>query len=208
MVRFDLAADPSNLNPLFLHQDASSVEQQIARLLFEPFADIDARGRPVPALLARLPTRANGDLSADGRTIVYRLRREARWSDGVPVTSSYVLFTLRAILDPRNPVPSLGGRSCCRYTISPMGPADQRPVEITTAVLVYTATPLTEDVEVTGTVSAVLFAATSARDTDWTVKLVDVHPDGGAINIADGILRARYRDSLSAPSLLDPGRLY
>jgi len=109
MVRFDLAADPSNLNPLFLHQDASSVEQQIARLLFEPFADIDARGRPVPALLARLPTRANGDLSADGRTIVYRLRREARWSDGVPVTSSDVLFTLRAILDPRNPVPSREG---------------------------------------------------------------------------------------------------
>ena len=112
------------------------------------------------------------------------------------------------IYDPRAPTLSLGGRSCCRYLISPMGPADQRPVEITNGVLVYTTPPLPENLEVTGPVTAVLFAATTARDTDWTVKLVDVYPDGRAINIADGILRARYRKSISAPELLEPGGIY
>ncbi len=108
-VRFDLAADPSNLNPLFLHQDAASVEQQVARLSFEPFIDFDQNGREIPQLLLRVPTVANGDLSRDGRTIVYRLRPQVRWSDGVPVTSDDVLFTLQAILDPRNPVQSREG---------------------------------------------------------------------------------------------------
>ena len=108
-VRFDLAADPSSLNPLFLHPDAASVEQQLARLAFEPFIDLDQAGRPVPALLARIPTRANGGISRDGRTITYVLRPNMRWSDGRPVTSADVLFTLHAILDPRNPVRSHEG---------------------------------------------------------------------------------------------------
>lgn len=108
-VRFDLAADPTNLNPLFLHPDAASVEQQIARLLFEPFIDLDPHGRPVPELLTQIPTLADGGLSADNRTIVYHLRANVRWSDGVPVTSADVLFTLHAILDPRNPVRSHEG---------------------------------------------------------------------------------------------------
>jgi peptide/nickel transport system substrate-binding protein len=108
-VRFDLAADPANLNPLFLHQDSASVEQQVARLAFEPFVDLDERGRPTPELLDRIPTVENGGLSRDGRTIVYHLRPGVRWSDGVPVTSADVLWTLRAILDPRNPVPSREG---------------------------------------------------------------------------------------------------
>jgi peptide/nickel transport system substrate-binding protein len=108
-VRFDLAADPANLNPLFLHQDASSVEQQVARLSFEPFIDLDRNGKQIPALLARIPTLENGDLSPDGRTIVYRLRPGVRWTDGVPVSADDVLWTLRAILDPNNPVPSHEG---------------------------------------------------------------------------------------------------
>ncbi len=108
-VRFDLAADPRNLNPLFLNPDAASVEQQLARLAFEPFVDLDARGRPQPELLQAIPSRANGGLSADGRTIRYRLRRNVLWSDGRPVTAVDVLFTLRAILDPRNPVRSHEG---------------------------------------------------------------------------------------------------
>ncbi len=107
--RFDLAADPANLNPLFLHQDAASVEQQAARLAFEPFIDLDPRGRPIPELLSRIPTVANGDVSPDGRTIVYRLRPQVRWSDGVPVTAHDVLWTLHAIDDPANPVPSREG---------------------------------------------------------------------------------------------------
>ncbi len=108
-VRFDLAADPANLNPLFLHQDSASVEQQVARLAFEPFIDLDERGRLRPELIIRIPSVSNGDLSRDGRTIVYRLRPQARWSDGVALTSDDVLWTLRAILDPRNPVPSHEG---------------------------------------------------------------------------------------------------
>lgn len=108
-VRFDLAADPTNLNPLFLHQDASSVEQQVARLAFLPFIDLDAQGRLVPELIARVPTIENGDISADGRTIVYHLRPNVRWSDGVAVTSQDVLWTLHAILDPNTPVPSREG---------------------------------------------------------------------------------------------------
>jgi peptide/nickel transport system substrate-binding protein len=109
VLHFDLAADPSTLNPLFLHADAASVEQQLARLSFEPFVDLDAAGRPVPALLAVIPSRANGGLSADGRTIVYHLRPNVLWSDGIAVTSDDVLYTLHAILDPRNPVRSREG---------------------------------------------------------------------------------------------------
>jgi peptide/nickel transport system substrate-binding protein len=108
-LRFDISSDPRNLNPLFLTPDAASVEEQLARLAFEPFIDLDGRGRPHPALLAEIPTRANGDLSADGRTIRYRLRSGVEWSDGLPVTAADVLFTLRAILDPRNPVRSHEG---------------------------------------------------------------------------------------------------
>ena len=108
-VRFAIAADPQTLDPLFAHADANSVEQQLARLAFEPFIDIDAHGRAVPVLLARIPTVANGDLSRDGRTIVYHLRRGVRWQDGVPVTASDVLFTLHAIVDPRNPIGSREG---------------------------------------------------------------------------------------------------
>jgi peptide/nickel transport system substrate-binding protein len=108
-IRFDLAADPANLNPLFLHQDAASVEQQVARLAFLPFLDLDGKGRLIPELLTRVPTVENGDVSADGRTIIYHLRRSVRWSDGVPVTSQDVLWTLRAIMDPNNPVPSREG---------------------------------------------------------------------------------------------------
>ncbi|MBV8637267.1 MAG: peptide ABC transporter substrate-binding protein [Candidatus Eremiobacteraeota bacterium] len=108
-VRFDLAADPASLNPLFLHPDASSVEQQVARLSFEPFIDLDAAGHPVPALLDRIPTLENGGVSGDGRTIIYHLRRNVHWSDGALVTSGDVLYTLHAILDPRNPVRSREG---------------------------------------------------------------------------------------------------
>jgi peptide/nickel transport system substrate-binding protein len=108
-VRFDVAADPANLNPLFAHADAGNVEQQLAHLVFEPFYDLDARGRPVPELLTVVPTLENGGISRDGRTLVYHLRPNARWSDGVPVSARDVLFTLRAILDRRNPVPSREG---------------------------------------------------------------------------------------------------
>ena len=108
-VRFALAADPQSLNPLFAHVDANSVEQQVARLAFEPFIDIDEHGVPVPVLLERIPTVQNGGLSRDGRAITYRLRAGARWQDGVPVTAHDVVWTLHAILDERNAVRSRAG---------------------------------------------------------------------------------------------------
>jgi len=109
IVRFALAADPQTLNPLFAHVDAASVEQQVARLAFEPFIDVDEHGRMVPVLLARIPTVANGGLARDGRTITYHLRPGVRWHDGVAVTSRDVVWTVHAILDDRNPVRSRAG---------------------------------------------------------------------------------------------------
>jgi peptide/nickel transport system substrate-binding protein len=108
-VRFALAADPQTLDPLFAHVDANSVEQQVARLAFEPFVDVDERGRAVPVLLDRIPTAENGGRARDGRTIVYHLRRGVRWHDGVEVTAHDVVWTLHAILDDRNPVRSRAG---------------------------------------------------------------------------------------------------
>jgi len=108
-VRFAIAADPQTLDPLFAHADANSVEQQVARLAFEPFIDIDEHGRAIPVLLDRIPSAANGGISRDGRTIVYHLRAGARWQDGVPVSARDVVWTLHAIVDPRNPVRSRAG---------------------------------------------------------------------------------------------------
>src|SRR5262249_5487566 len=89
-----------------------------------------------------------------------------------------------------------------------MGPRDQRPVEWRPDVLCYTTPVLEAEVEVTGPIKVVLWAASTARDTDFTAKLVDVFPDGYAMNVAQGIIRARFRDSFEAPSLLEPGRIY
>ena len=108
-VRFALAADPQTLDPLFAHVDANSVEQQVARLAFEPFIDVDEHGNPIPVLLARIPTVENGDLSRDGRVITYRLRPGVRWQDGVPVSAHDVVWTLHAIMNDRNPVRSRAG---------------------------------------------------------------------------------------------------
>jgi putative CocE/NonD family hydrolase len=105
----------------------------------------------------------------------------------------------RYTYDPAKPVPTgvSGGYS--------RTPADQRTVEARDDVLVYTSAPLTEDVEVTGPLAATLSIASSARDTDFTARLVDVFPDGTARALADGILRVRYRNGPAAPVLLSPG---
>ncbi|HVW68179.1 MAG TPA: CocE/NonD family hydrolase [Steroidobacteraceae bacterium] len=109
--------------------------------------------------------------------------------------------------DPASPVPTLGGNVCCSSV--PNGPHDQRPVEARSDVLVYTTPALREPLEVTGPIRVKLFAASSAADTDWTAKLVDVHPDGYAQNLQDGIVRARYRRGKDQPAaLLEPGRVY
>jgi putative CocE/NonD family hydrolase len=93
-------------------------------------------------------------------------------------------------------------------TANAAGPVDQRPVEDRDDVLCFTSPALTEPLEVTGHVKLTLFASSSAPDTDFTGKLVDVFPDGRAIFLTDGIIRARYRNSLAEPELLTPGELY
>jgi len=110
--------------------------------------------------------------------------------------------------DPRFPAPTTGGNNCCSPDIVPWGPYDQRPVEMRGDVLCYTSAPLEADLEVTGPVHLVLYATSDAPDTDWTAKLVDVSPEGYAMNLCDGILRARYRESQSAPTLIEPGKAY
>lgn len=110
--------------------------------------------------------------------------------------------------DPRDPVPSCGGGLCCYDYFVVGGCYDQRPIEARSDVLCYTSAALEQDLEVTGPVTATLFAVSSAADTDFTAKLVDVCPCGCARNLADGIVRARYRESLSTPSLLEPGAAY
>jgi hypothetical protein len=110
--------------------------------------------------------------------------------------------------DPLFPVQTRGGNNCCSPHIVPWGPYDQRPVEMRADVLCYTSVPLESDLEVTGPIKVVLFAETDGPDTDWTAKLVDVSPTGYAKNLSDGIIRARYREGLSDPRLLDPGRVY
>ena len=114
----------------------------------------------------------------------------------------------RYVFDPRDPAPTRGGAICCNPKIFPWGPMDQRPVEHRKDVLVYTTAPLRQDLEVIGPVEVVLYVATSARDTDFTAKLVDVSPGGYARNLTDGILRLRYRTSLEKPELLNPGEVY
>ena len=88
------------------------------------------------------------------------------------------------------------------------GPVDQRPIEGRHDVLLYTSDFLEREIEVTGPVQLVLHAASDAVDTDFVAKLVDVFPDGRAINLTEGIIRARYRESLSRPKLLEPGKIY
>lgn len=112
------------------------------------------------------------------------------------------------IYDPANPVPTTGGPLCCDPTHLPGGPRDQQPVESRPDVLVYSTPPLAEDVEVTGPVMLDLFARSSAVDTDFTGKLVDVAPDGVARNLTEGILRARFRDSTAIADPLVPGQVY
>ena len=121
-----------------------------------------------------------------------------------PVDETQDIFTY----DPWSPVQSVGGHSCCVPGLTPMGPKDQRPVESHPQVLVYDSAALSEEVVVAGPVTARLWVATSAVDTDFVAKLVDVWPDGQAINICEGILRMSYRDGYERPSLLEPWRVY
>ncbi len=113
----------------------------------------------------------------------------------------------RLIYDPMFPVPTRGGKNLPSGTLVP-GPLDQAAIEKRSDVLCYTTPELTEEVEVVGPLALHLYAATSAKDTDFTAKLVDVYPDGSAYNVAEGCIRARYRKSILKPELITPGEVY
>lgn len=112
------------------------------------------------------------------------------------------------VYDPENPVPTIGGPLCCDAKDLPAGPRDQRPAESRNDVLIYSTGPFDRDFEVTGPVTLELYAKSSAVDTDFTAKLVDVWPNGFAQNLTEGIVRARYRDSQETPEMMNPGQTY
>lgn len=115
------------------------------------------------------------------------------------------------IYDPMNPTPTRGGNTLYMFTYGPDGAPgaaaqDQRPVDKKS--LTFTTKTLKKDMEVTGPVKAFIYAASSAVDTDWVVRVSDVSPDGKAVNIVDGIQRARFRNSGIHPTLIEPGKIY
>ncbi len=110
--------------------------------------------------------------------------------------------------DPMNPVQTIGGGDCCNGGVVIPGAFDQRQIESRQDVLVYSSEPLTAPVDVVGFVDAVLKVSSSAKDTDFAVKLVDVAPDGTALIIGDTIFRARYRDGYDKPAMMAPDQVY
>jgi predicted acyl esterase len=124
-------------------------------------------------------------------------------SSSVPEVDSFDSFTY----DPNNPVPTVGGVNF-HFFPNNLGIKDQTEVEARKDVLVYTSAPLKKSMEIVGPLKAVIYASTEGVDTDFTAKLVEVRPSGYARIIEDGILRARYRNSLEDPSLLEPGEIH
>ncbi len=110
--------------------------------------------------------------------------------------------------DPLNPVPALGGGVCCNAGAADGGSFDQRGIEARADVLVYSSEVLESPLEVTGFIRAKLYVSSTAKDTDFTVKLVDVHPDGSAWNVDDTIFRARYREGYDRQVFMQDGEVY
>jgi uncharacterized protein len=112
------------------------------------------------------------------------------------------------VYDPADPAPTIGGQTSLPARMMKMnsGPLDQSRLEERLDVLVYTSAPVEEPLEVTGPLAVVLHAATSAPDSDFVVKLTDVHPDGASIILAEGVLRVRFREGFERETLVEPDR--
>ncbi len=111
--------------------------------------------------------------------------------------------------DPANPVLSRGGNVCCTGNAIQPGAFDQRQTEARADVLVYTSQPFTEDTELSGPIVPTLYVSSGARDTDFTVKLLDVAPDGRAYNLDESIQRMRYRNGYDKPQVwMETGQVY
>ena len=112
------------------------------------------------------------------------------------------------VYDPATPVPSIGGQACCTGLESGAGAYDQSKTEMRHDVLVYTSDVLQDGIDVTGPLEVVLYVSSSAKDTDFMAKLVDVYPDGRAFNVQEGALRLRYREGLSKNVWMKKGEVY
>jgi len=133
------------------------------------------------------------------------LNGDGRLASAAPDSDTPDRFTY----DPMNPVPSYGGNVCCTGNAITAGAFDQRKNEEREDVLVYSTEPLAEGVEVSGPIEATLYVSSSAKDTDFTIKLIDVHPDGKAYNLDETIQRMRYRDGYDKnPVWMEPGKVY
>jgi len=111
--------------------------------------------------------------------------------------------------DPMNPVPSYGGNVCCTGNAVTGGAFDQRKMESRPDILVYTSEPLKEGIEVSGPVTPTIYVSSDVKDTDITVKLIDVYPDGTAYNLDETIQRLRYREGYDKPPVwMQPGKVY
>lgn len=110
--------------------------------------------------------------------------------------------------DPMNPVNSYGGNVCCTGNAVRGGSFDQQHMETRNDILVYTSEPLEEGVEITGFIESTLYVSSDAKDTDFTIKLIDVYPDGQAYNLDETIQRARYREGYDKEVFMDDGEVY
>jgi putative CocE/NonD family hydrolase len=128
------------------------------------------------------------------------LQTDGSLQTSIPASTQQFTYTY----DPANPVPTLGGGNL----LIPAGPYDQRPVENRSDVLIFTSPVLEEPYEATGSIKARLFVSSDCPDTDFTVKLTDVYPDGRSMLITDGILRMRNRNGTDHWVLMEPGTVY
>jgi uncharacterized protein len=111
--------------------------------------------------------------------------------------------------DPGNPAPSYGGNVCCTGNAVTGGAFDQRKIEARPDILVYSTEPLKHGIEVSGPTEVTLYVSSDAKDTDFTVKLIDVYPDGRAYNLDETIQRMRYRNGYNKPQVwMEPGKVY
>ena len=114
----------------------------------------------------------------------------------------------RFAYDPMNPVPSHGGNVCCTGNAVQGGAFDQREIETRADLLVYSTDPLEEAIEVTGEIEVTLYVSSDVKDTDFTVKLIDVYPDGRAYNLDETIQRVRYREGYDREVFMEAGKVY
>ena len=112
------------------------------------------------------------------------------------------------LYDPMNPVKSYGGGVCCTGNAIQGGSFDQREMEKRKDILVYTSEPLKEGVEVSGFIKSTLYLSSDAKDTDLTIKLIDVYPDGTAFNLDETIQRVRYREGYEKEVFMNQGNIY